>query len=523
MKKVIVGRYCGTGEETEGPGGHGARGPAPAAAAKLSNVADFVRSGQVQIGPGELGGLQLAAAGTGAMGAADQAGVQKALAALDKVQHLGAPQLLSDVATLTRRQMRSFLTSLGCEKVSWKCDMLRRQCKAVIECKAKGINDYQALKKAAEDAHFTPRQERIQTINKIQKSFEEARKRELSGNFHAARPKAPRSYLHGSGSTSSGGASGSSAAQMPVLQGLKWTMPQNQNQNSGGGNGNTSNSNLSGAKNLSGSGSADPRDSIMADIAGTVTRTQMRSMLTTLGVEKVSWKCNVLRKQIKAVLEAQESPEDVNLREVAENVAEDDASADLSRRESPVAGKRIRQVIGPHGSGGAGVATATMAPSPVQRSALKCARLLGNIQHGLSLRQGQDNASITAASATAAAAAKESILQNTLAKIPTTPPSQSWKHLQGVTHNRATGQFEAHLYEWYDSPEGKKGRQVFLGSFPTERAAARGHDIAVLRHNRDKVVSLAQLKDPRTKKSIQEVFGLNYPFEEYEGTDAVLK
>jgi len=36
----------------------------------------------------------------------------------------------------------------------------------------------------------------------------------------------------------------------------------------------------------------------------------------------------------------------------------------------------------------------------------------------------------------------------------------------------------------YDSPEGKKGRQVFLGSFPTERAAARGHDIAVLRHNR---------------------------------------
>jgi len=75
----------------------------------------------------------------------------------------------------------------------------------------------------------------------------------------------------------------------------------------------------------------------------------------------------------------------------------------------------------------------------------------------------------------------------------------------------------------YDSPEGKKGRQIFLGSFPTERAAARGHDIAVLRHNRDKVVSLAQLKDPRTKKSIQEVFGLNYPFEEYEGTDAVLK
>ncbi len=58
----------------------------------------------------------------------------------------------------------------------------------------------QTLKKAAEDAHFTPRQERIQTINKIQKSFEEARKRELSGatTVGAAphRPRAP--YLHAS-------------------------------------------------------------------------------------------------------------------------------------------------------------------------------------------------------------------------------------------------------------------------------------------------------------------------------------
>jgi len=48
-------------------------------------------------------------------------------------------------------------------------------------------------------------------------------------------------------------------------------------------------------------------------------------------------------------------------------------------------------------------------------------------------------------------------------------------------------------------------------------------DVCVFNATRDKVVSLAQLKDPRTKKSIQEVFGLNYPFEEYEGTDAVLK
>ncbi|QDZ26016.1 hypothetical protein A3770_20p85340 [Chloropicon primus] len=495
---------------------------------------DFIKVGRISKRSRGVGGQQRRRSSA----ATSASSGDMALATLDKVKHLGTPKLLADVETLTRNQMRSFLESLGCKKVSWKCEVLRKQIRAVITARGAGSQGKDDLRAAAESAHYTQKQIKNMAIEKIQKiclppKAPAAQQRQVARqqSFVKNPPELERCAQETKRRRADDDNTSSDSA--PTCTDSDGEVPHGRTSHGVCSSRSTA---IPQPPPRATPQQPEEKESVMR-LCGDVenlTRSQMRDFLHKLGVPKVSWKCETLRQQVKAVLEAKAEGE-TNLKQVAIEVGMTQALTTIqnsvnSNAETGAAARQVAAESKP---------AATMLPSNFlnliqrqnsinvvgnERSHSEISRkLLKAVVHKGPKTQKTRMDGLLHSIRGAQGSSWFDNSQGQKAQSGTPTDSKGKKvvasecKFKGVTYSKATSKFEAHNWIWQrDGGEAEKGRQVYLGQYDTASEAAVAYDLSVLSDSRDQLTELMRLKDVRTKHSIRQILNLNNSFSSYE-------